>query len=89
MDQNVCHRPGLARLARKVAAVVAECNYAQRRLMTLRLAPDTYMDNPDKPPATYAEFLFRAGGPLSHEPSAGERQEGHSMRLLHRAVSSS
>lgn len=60
----------LRRMARRVAATVAEMNDAQRRLLVLRSAPDRYLIAPDDPPETYSEFLARTSGPLLHEPSA-------------------
>ena len=60
-------------IARWVADTMAECNEAQRRLMALRISPDSYAAEPDNGPDTYAEFLFRTSGPLSHEPSARHR----------------
>jgi hypothetical protein len=70
-------RSPLARFARRVAAVVDECNYAQRRLFAIRTSPDSYLtDGQDKAPDTYAEFLFRTSGGLLHEPAAGERPGG-------------
>jgi len=41
MTQGV-RRP-LARIARRVGAFVAECNYAQNRLTSLRDTPGTYL----------------------------------------------
>ena len=35
-------RGPLARIARRVGAFVAECNYAQTRLTSLRNTPDAY-----------------------------------------------
>ncbi len=63
----------LRRAARRVAAVVAEMNEAQRRMAMLRIAPDRYLFNPDQPPETYHEFLARTPGRLLHEPPASER----------------
>jgi hypothetical protein len=63
-------------LARKVAAVIGECRYAQRRMMALRTAPDRYAARPDSAPDTYAEFLYRTSGMLLHEPSARARERG-------------
>ena len=60
-------------LARRICAVIAECNYAQRRMLELRTAPDRYLFEPDAAPATYAEFLYRTSGVLRHEPSARSR----------------
>jgi hypothetical protein len=36
-------RGPLARIGRRVAAIVAECNYAQTRLISLRNTPDAYL----------------------------------------------
>lgn len=63
----------LRRLAARIAAIVAEMNYAQRRMLVLRSAQDRYLPRPDEPPASYADFLARTSGPLLHEPSAGRR----------------
>ena len=63
----------LRRAVRRVVAVVAEMDQAQRRLAALRTSPDRYLLHPQEPPATYGEFLFRTSGPLLHEPPAGER----------------
>jgi hypothetical protein len=63
----------LARFGRRVADLVAECDYAQRRLFELRTTPDTYLINGDKAPDDYAEFLFRTSSPLLHEPTAAGR----------------
>jgi hypothetical protein len=32
-----------SRLARRLAAVIAECHYAQQRILALRVAPDSYL----------------------------------------------
>jgi hypothetical protein len=69
-------RTALGRLGQRVAAIIAECNYAQRRLTVLRTAPDTYLDGRGKAPADYAEFLFRTSGALLHEPGASRRANG-------------
>jgi hypothetical protein len=66
----------LARFGRRVADIVAECNYAQRRMLALRTSPDAYLTNRDQPPASYAEFLFRTSGLLQHEPPAARRTRG-------------
>jgi hypothetical protein len=65
----------LRRVGRRVAAVVAEMNEAQRRMTVLRIAQDRYLINPVEPPATYAEFLVRTSGPLLHEPEASRRSQ--------------
>jgi hypothetical protein len=64
------------RAVRVICGVVAECNYAQRRLSELRLHPDRYALGGDKAPASYGEFLFRSSGPPWWEPSARERADG-------------
>jgi hypothetical protein len=70
-------RSGPGRLARRIVAVVRECNDAQRRMAAITAAPDRYIARPDVAPDTYAEFLFRTAGPLLHEPSASSRARGH------------
>jgi hypothetical protein len=63
---------GLRRVARKIVAVIAECNMAQRRLMELTWSTDRYVES-DKAPDTYAEFLTRTARPLRQEPAADRR----------------
>ena len=45
MNHTVTHgvRSPLARIGRRVAAVVAECNYAQTRVTSLRNTPAAYL----------------------------------------------
>jgi hypothetical protein len=64
---------GLARIGRRVADVLAECDYAQRRIFTLMTTPDSYLTNGDRAPDSYPEFLFRTSGSLLHEPTASHR----------------
>jgi hypothetical protein len=66
----------LRALGRRLRDVVAECNYAQRRAILLRVNPDFYALEPDQPPDDYEAFLFRARGPLMREPSAAQRSHG-------------
>lgn len=66
----------LIRFGRRVAALVAECNYAQRRAFVLRTAPDAFLADRDKAPDDYAEFLFRTSSALRHEPAAAGRAHG-------------
>jgi hypothetical protein len=66
----------LARFGRRVADIVAECNYAQRRMLALRTAPDLYLADRDHAPADYAEFLFRTSSEMLHEPTAYGRAHG-------------
>jgi hypothetical protein len=63
----------LRTLARRIGALVAECNYAQRRITVLQSRPEHYLVAPDQAPDTYQEFLLRTIGPLDHEPSAAAR----------------
>ena len=70
-------RTALGRLGQRVAMIIAECNYAQRRMAILRMTPEAYLDNRDKAPADYAEFLLRTSGALLREPAAGRRADGH------------
>jgi hypothetical protein len=62
-------------LAGKIAATVAEMNYAQRRMMVLRGSPDRYLIRSNEAAATYGEFLARTSGPLLHEPPASRRSQ--------------
>jgi hypothetical protein len=68
--------PGLARIGRRVASVLAECDYAQRRWFTVMTTPDSYLTNSDQAPDNYAEFLFRTSSSLRHEPTAADRACG-------------
>jgi hypothetical protein len=63
----------LKRFLTAILAAVRECAEAQRRMDTLRLAPDRHMVAPDAAPDTYAEFLLRTSGTLHHEPPARAR----------------
>ena len=71
---------GILQLARRLTAVVAECNEAQRRLTYRRLSYDQYLTEPDTPPDTYADFLLRTSGPLHREPPAWQRVAGRAVR---------
>jgi hypothetical protein len=63
-------------LARRVGAILAECNDAQRRVIILRTAPDAYLTARNQAPDDYAEFLFRTSGMLLREPDARRRAHG-------------
>jgi hypothetical protein len=67
-------------LGRRIAAVVAECQYAQRRAAVLYASPDKYLPNPGRAPETYQEFLFRTSGPLMHETAAASRSTAPAVR---------
>ena len=66
----------IATLARRVAGIVAECNYAQRRMTILRTAPDAHLTGAGQAPDNYTEFLFRTSGTLLREPDARHRAHG-------------
>ena len=66
----------LAQFGRRVARVLAECDYAQRRWFALRTNPDTYHAYGDKAPEDYSEFLFRTSSALVREPAASSRADG-------------
>jgi hypothetical protein len=76
MAKQATARTALGRLGQRIAMIIAECNYAQRRVAILRMTPEAYLDNRDKAPADYAEFLFRTSGALLHEPGAARRANG-------------
>ena len=63
-------RPGgaVGRLLRRAAAIIAECNEAQQRMIELWLS----VDHP-RAPDTYAEFLLRTSGKRLREPAACDR----------------
>jgi hypothetical protein len=63
----------LVRAAQKVGDLLAEMNYAQRRLLISRTTTDPYLTEPDRAPDTSAEFLMRTRGVLWHEPPAAAR----------------
>ena len=67
---------GAARILNRIANVVAECNYAQRRSFAIMTTPDSYLTDRDQAPDTYAEFLFRTSGGLLHEPASAQRTHG-------------
>jgi len=60
------------RAARAVADLVHEYDYAQRRLLELRL----FGRDHDRAPDTYTEFLRRSPMTLWREPSAHRREAG-------------
>jgi hypothetical protein len=64
------------RLVANIVSFVEECNYAQRRMLALRMAPDRYLFAARGAPADYAEFLLWTSGPLPHELSARARAGG-------------
>jgi hypothetical protein len=69
-------RLGLVRLGKRIANIVAECDYAQRRSFAVMTNPDSYLTDRDHAPDTYAEFLFRTSGGLLHEAASSQRAHG-------------
>ena len=63
----------LRRITKTLASIVEECNYAQRRLLELRMDSERYVFASRDAPDTYADFLARTCGPLLREPSAADR----------------
>lgn len=70
----------IGRLTRGAADIVAQCNYATRRMTEVTTAPDRFLPDPDRAPDTYAEFLFRTSGVLPHEASARARGRAGARR---------
>jgi hypothetical protein len=66
----------IVRLGKRIASVIAECDYAQRRSFAIMTNPDSYLIDRDQAPDTYAEFLFRTSGGLLHESASGQRPHG-------------
>jgi hypothetical protein len=64
------------RIARRIASVLAECNYAQRRSFAIMTGADSYLMDRNQAPDTYAEFLFRTSGGLLREPASAQRSHG-------------
>ena len=58
----------LASLTRRVQAVLSEMNYASTRVTALRLSDG--LEQSDRAPDTYAEFLLRTSVTSLHEPPA-------------------
>lgn len=77
MNPNMAQiRSLLVRFGKRIANVVAECDYAQRRSFAIMTNPDSYLIDRDQAPDTYAEFLFRTSGGLLHESASGQRPHG-------------
>jgi hypothetical protein len=58
----------LASLARRVQAVLSEMNNVSKRMTALRLSEG--LEQSDRAPDTYAEFLLRTSVTSLHEPPA-------------------
>jgi len=67
-------------MSRRVAAVVADCRYAQRRIAQLQMNPEEHWSHAEQAPDTYREFLYRTSGLLVHEPSAARRSPKRAIR---------
>jgi hypothetical protein len=61
-------RPGstVARFGRRIAGIVAECDYAQRRMVSLQDTPGMYQLEADQGPADYPGFQLRASAVTRH-----------------------
>ncbi len=66
----------LARFGKRIATVIGEVDYAQRRSFAIMTTPDSYLTDRDHAPDTYADFLFRTSGGLLHEPASAQRAHG-------------
>jgi molybdopterin biosynthesis enzyme len=66
----------LSRITRALRAAAADAAYARNRALSLALAYDRHLAEPDAAPADYAEFLLRSSAPPLHEPAAEERLGG-------------
>lgn len=73
MDTATCHPSAIRHLVSAVSGFLSDWAYAQRRLAEILTAPDRFRVDPDTPPETYAEFLFRTSGVLHREPPARAR----------------
>jgi hypothetical protein len=58
----------IIRIARRVRATLSEMNYASTRVTALRLSDG--LEQSDRAPDTYAEFLLRTSVVSIHEPPA-------------------
>jgi hypothetical protein len=61
----------IIRIARRVRAVLSEMNYASTRATALLLSDG--LEQSDRAPDTYAEFLLRSPAASLHEPPARRR----------------
>lgn len=69
----------LGRQASRLAELIRELNYWQRRVAILSMAPDRFVPHPDRAPETFSEFLARTSGPLLREPSSKARLSGRQV----------
>jgi hypothetical protein len=58
----------ITKIARRVRAVLSEMNYASARATALMLSDG--LEQSDRTPDTYAEFLLRTSVTALHEPPA-------------------
>ena len=63
----------------RIAELIRELNYWQRRAAVLSMAPDRFLPHPNRPPETFSEFLARTSGPLIREPSCRARMAGRQV----------
>jgi hypothetical protein len=72
--------PVFHRIAKGIAAAVAECNELQRMLFEVRLDPEHYVFKTGRTPDTFAKFMIATSGTRPHEPSARDRALGQRCR---------
>jgi hypothetical protein len=75
-QQRKDREPVVQRVAKGIAAAIAEAHEAQRIVFERRMDPESYVFWTAGAPDTYADFLFRTSGRLAHEPAARERALG-------------
>ena len=83
MDANRTSPPGqraswIVRFARQAGYVFNEINWANKRMTALLLSNG--VEESDRAPDTYAEFLLRSRVTMFHEPAARRRGAGRQVR---------
>ena len=83
MDANRTSPPGqraswIVRFARQANYVFSEINWANKRMTALLLSNG--VEESDRAPDTYAEFLLRSRVSVFHEPAARRRSAGRQVR---------
>jgi hypothetical protein len=68
----------MARLARRISYAVGEMNYAQKRILAVRLGYGVVES--ERAPDSYSEFLLRSAVVTMHEPPARNRACGRPVK---------
>ena len=68
----------IVRFARQANYVFSEINWANKRMTALLLSNG--VEESDRAPDTYAEFLLRSRVTMFHEPAARRRGAGRQVR---------